>query len=132
MLEDVIGVTIATEDVVPIVLDPELIYPGWESYKETAEKHLNVYNAHIRVSCSTFMVLYLLLVMIFVTLYICKRINNRRFYARAVKMYTNMLVQLYFKISKQSTLIFIIALQFKKVMNFSNLTSRCIFFTGVA
>lgn len=37
------------EGSVPVALDPDLEYPGWERYRNIAQTELDSYNAHIRV-----------------------------------------------------------------------------------
>lgn len=37
------------EESAPVEIDPDLEYPGWESYKEATQIQLNSYHAHIRV-----------------------------------------------------------------------------------
>ncbi|VDK34072.1 unnamed protein product [Anisakis simplex] len=48
MVDDVLTLTSALEDVTVLELDPMLIFPGWEGYTTIAQLQLDSYNAHIR------------------------------------------------------------------------------------
>ncbi|KAL3986069.1 RNA dependent RNA polymerase family protein [Acanthocheilonema viteae] len=48
LLDDALNLTTAVEGTVPIILDPDLEYPGWERYKNIAQTELDSYHAYIR------------------------------------------------------------------------------------
>ncbi|VDK18533.1 unnamed protein product [Anisakis simplex] len=48
LVDDVLTLTSALEDVTVLELDPMLIFPGWEGYTTIAQLQLDSYNAHIR------------------------------------------------------------------------------------
>uniref|UniRef100_A0A915C5Y6 RNA-directed RNA polymerase n=2 Tax=Parascaris univalens TaxID=6257 RepID=A0A915C5Y6_PARUN len=48
LVDDVLTLTSALDEVTELELDPMLQYPGWEKYAENARTELDSYNAHIR------------------------------------------------------------------------------------
>ncbi|VDK32350.1 unnamed protein product, partial [Gongylonema pulchrum] len=48
LIQDVLAVTSANEELTQIKLDPLLVYEGWEEYEFEARRNLDAYNAHIR------------------------------------------------------------------------------------
>ncbi|EJW70371.1 hypothetical protein WUBG_18723 [Wuchereria bancrofti] len=49
LLDDALNLTIVMEENIPIMLDPDLEYPGWERYQNIAKSQFDSYHAYIRV-----------------------------------------------------------------------------------
>uniref|UniRef100_A0AAF5PSN0 RNA-directed RNA polymerase n=3 Tax=Wuchereria bancrofti TaxID=6293 RepID=A0AAF5PSN0_WUCBA len=48
LLDDALNLTIVMEENIPIMLDPDLEYPGWERYQNIAKSQFDSYHAYIR------------------------------------------------------------------------------------
>uniref|UniRef100_A0A915Q3T6 RNA-dependent RNA polymerase n=1 Tax=Setaria digitata TaxID=48799 RepID=A0A915Q3T6_9BILA len=50
LLDDALNITAAMEGSIPVTLDPDLEYPGWQRYHNIAQAQFDSYHAHIRVT----------------------------------------------------------------------------------